>query len=237
MAIVSMEDLHLDKPREGLSGSAEFSFNGSTGTTDKRDIAIGGRLEWRHARHADFLIARHAKGEALGVENTDRSFLHGRHIWQQHAGLAWEGFLQGERDRFRRLSFRGLVGGGARITLLDRTGQQAAYLGVGAMSERERYTTLAGSTGEETASTTRANLYLVYKIRFRPGVDLVNTLYYQPSLSDRSDYRLLDSLALQVDLTNTLALQLSIDLSRQSYPPVGVEKSEVVYQTGLKWKF
>jgi len=236
-SIVSMESLHLGEPKEGFNGELELSFSGASGNTDKMDIAAGARLEWRQGAHTNYIVGNHAYGEALDTTNTDRSFLHLRHITQLTPTLAWEAFAQGERNELNRLQFRGLLGGGARLKLLDPSESHAAFLGIGAMSVRETYTTTAGTTETETDRQWRGNLYLVAKFRIGPGVRLVNSLYYQPSLGDIRDYRLLDTFALHVDLTDTLAIRLNVDIVHDSEPPASVRETDVIYRTGLSWSF
>lgn len=236
-AIVSMESLHLGTPKPGFGGEVELAWSGSTGNTDKTDLAAGTRLEYRRDRHTDFLVASYAYGQVSDVDNTDRSFLHLRHIYQRAATLAWEGFGQGERNEFARLEFRGLLGGGARFTLIEKTDVQAAFVGLGAMYARESYTELVGIEPAYTRRLWRGNLYAVFKYQFRPGVRMANTLYYQPALEDAADYRLQDALALQVDITDTLALQLTAHYTHNSRPPATVKRTDVVYRTGINWTF
>jgi len=232
-----MESLHLAEPKEGFNGELELSFNGASGNTDKTDIAAGTRLEWRQGARTNYVVGNYAYGEALDTRNTDRSFLHLRHITQQTPALAWEAFAQGESNELARLLFRGLLGGGARLKLLDHSDARAAFSGIGAMYVRETYTMFAGATDEESDRQWRANLYLVAKYRMGPATRLVNSLYYQPSLSALGDYRLLDTFALHVDLTDTLALRVNVDIVHDSEPPVGVRETDVTYRTGLSWSF
>ena len=236
-SIVSMKSLHLGEPKEGFDGELELSLSGASGNTDKTDIAAGTRLEWRQAVHTNFLVAHYAYGEAFDTRNTDRSFLHLRHITQQTPVLAWEAFAQGESNELARLQFRGLLGGGVRLNLLDASETRAAFLGIGAMYVRETYTASTMGTIEENDRQWRSNLYLVAKYRIGAGVRLVNSLYYQPSLNDIGDYRLLDTFALHVDLTDTLALRLNAEVVHDSQPPANVRETDVTYRTGLSWSF
>lgn len=236
-AIVSMESLHLGTPREGFHGEVDISWSGASGNTDKSDLAAGSRLEIRHDRHTDFLVGSFAYGEVADVENTNRWFLHFRHIFQYSPTLAWEGFAQGESNEFARLQFRGLLGGGARFTLIEKSDAEAAFVGLGTFYSRETYTELAGVEPAYSERLWRGNLYLVLKYQFRPGVRMANTLYYQPALDDFEDYRVQDAFALQIDVTDTLAFRVSVNITHNSRPPATVEETDVVYRTGLNWTF
>lgn len=236
-AIVNMESLHLQQPKEGFSGEVELAASGASGNTDKSDVAFGARLEWHHERRTDFLVGNYNYGRAAGTTNTDNAFLHLRHVYQATAGLAWEGYGQLQRDRFARLTLRELAGGGARFTLTPRDRDRAAFLGLGAFHEREDLSEKAGTTDAGADRHWRGNFYWVFKRELRDDVHIVNSVYYQPALNEASDYRALDTAALQVDLTDRLALKIGLTVAYDNRPPQTVRKTDVTYRTGLAWSF
>jgi putative salt-induced outer membrane protein YdiY len=236
-AVVSMEDLHLKKPAEGFEGEFDLSAGGASGNTDKTDVSAGTRLQWQTGIHTNFLVMSYAYGQTNGVRDTNRSFLHARHIFQTSDPLAWELFLQGERNEFGRIAFRRLAGGGARFSLLERQERSAAFLGAGAFHEWETVIDTIGTTDTGTASTWRGNLYLVLKYRFNENVRLVSSTYYQPSFDDVSDYRALENSALEVAMTDKLGLRVGVEVRHDSRPPQTVDETDVTYRTGINYKF
>jgi len=236
-AVVSMESLHLQAPPDGFTGEIDLSAGGASGNTDKSSIAAGTRLQWHAGRHTSFLVLSHAYGETNDVRDTNRSFLHARHIIQLRTQLAAELFAQGEQDEFARLEFRGLAGGGARYALLEREVHSAAFLGIGAFHQTETLTSVAGTTDSGTERSWRGNLYLVLKYHFTDTARLVSSTYYQPAFEGAGDFRLLENAALDVTLTDKLALRIGLEIRHDSRPPETVEQTDVTYRTGLNYKF
>ncbi len=236
-AIVGTESLHLGPPQQGFNGKVELAVSGASGNTDKSEFAADTRLEWAYGQHTSFVVGSYSRGEVSDVVNTEKSFLHLRQVFQQTPFLAWEGFAQGERDEFARLSARRLIGGGSRLTLLEQSPDRAMFFGLGAMLVGETTTEQVGTTDAGSERLWRANTYLVLKYRIQETVTLINSIYYQPALRGGSDYRLLDTLTLQVKLADRLALQLSLNVTHDSRPPETIENTDVVYRTGLSWSF
>jgi putative salt-induced outer membrane protein YdiY len=236
-AVVSMENLHLKTPAEGFEGEIDLSAGGSSGNTDKSDISVGTRLQWQTGMHTDYVVLNYAYGESNDVRDTNRSFLHVRHIGRISRPLAWELFLQGESNEFGRIEFRRLAGGGARFSLLEKQTRSDAFLGVGAFYEMQTITDIIGTTDTGTETTWRGNLYLVLKYVLNDNVRLVSSTYYQPSFEDSGDYRAIENAALEVSMTEKLALSVRIEVKHNSRPPQTVEKTDVIYRTGINYKF
>ena len=235
-AIVNMESLHLGQPEDGWSGRFELSASGSTGNTEKWDAAAGLRLQRHEGVNTSFLVLDYTYSRSLGQTNTDKGFAHLRHIYQYNTDIAYEGFLQAAQDPFARLAYRRLAGAGLRYTLTEPSPQHAWFLGVGAFYEKEQLTNPA-PTEDEFDKGWRGNLYLVMKHQFNNQTRFISSTYYQPRLSDTDDFRILERAGLSVSLAEKLSLQLSIDVSYDSEPPLGVRKTDTGYRTGISYQF
>jgi putative salt-induced outer membrane protein YdiY len=235
-AIVTMESLHTLKPASGFSGQLDLSLNGSEGSTDKQEYGVATRLQWHQPeRYTNFLLLDGSYGEVNGVTNTEKGFIHGRHIRPLTGKLDGELFAQAEKNRFSRLTLRTLAGGGARLTLIDRPEQGLVIGGLGAFWSREEIDDSYADEGSDTRW--RANGYLVAKYRFSPTAQLTNTLYYQPALDEMADYRLIEQFGLSVTLTDALSLGFAIDHAYDSRPPTGVDQAQMSYKTTLGIRF
>jgi putative salt-induced outer membrane protein YdiY len=234
-AIVNMEDLHTGEPKEGFSGQVELSFNRSSGNSEVQEYSLGSRLQHHHNAITNYLLLSGSYGESSGVRNTEKGFLHGRHMRALTPTVTAEAYAQTEYDKFARLEFRGLLGGGARLTLLPRAEKGEAYLGLGAYYSEERIDETYADGGSETLW--RANSYLVLKYQASDNTTLVSTTYYQPALDDGSDYRLMEQAALKVKMSDMLSLVVAVDYRRDSRPPIGVESEDVSYTTSLSLEF
>ena len=234
-AIVSMEGLHTSKPEEGFSGNVELSASNSSGNTEKEEYSLGTRLQWQHGAMTDFLLLSADYSKNGDIKTSDNGFIHLRHIQQFHQVVAWEAYLQAEKDQFARLEYRGLAGGGLRFSLYEEENLGAVYLGLGAYYSEERIDKSYADAGTETLW--RGNSYLLLKYQLNPDAAVMSTTYYQPASGNPDDYRLLEQAALKVKLTDLLSLVVSYDLRFDSDPPLGVEKRDSTFKTSLSVDF
>lgn len=234
-AIVSMESVHSNKPKEGFSGNVELSISNTSGNTEKEEYSLGSKLQWHQGEMTDYLLLSADYAKSAGVKSSDNGFAHLRHIQQFQPSVAWEAYLQVEKDQFSRLEYRGLAGGGLRFTLLEKESRGAIYLGLGAYYSEERIDKSYADAGTETLW--RGNSYLLLKYQINPDAALMSTTYYQPASGNPDDYRMLEQAALKVKLTDRLSLIVSYDLRFDNDPPLGVEKRDSTFKTSFAVDF
>lgn len=238
-AIVNVESLRIDpgKEKSGFDGLFNLDINGNNGNTRNARAGMGMQLKWYDQYSTDLFIVDYAYGESDKVKDMDKSFMHYRHVWYANDWLSWEAFAQLQTDEFTRLKLRSLLGAGARFSLLRDNDRHTAYVGTGVFRSREKLDPLTGSTTVEEDYATRINFYQVYQYRLSDNSRLTNMVYYQPDVSEVSDYRLLEQLALKVDINKSLSLKISLDVARDSRPPQAVKKTDTSYNTGLEYRF
>ncbi len=221
---------------EGFNGRFNLALGGAAGNTDKANLRTGARLEWKRDRITDLGILEYHYGETNEVRDTNRAFGHLRRTVQYRERRAVEGFGQVERNEFTRLSFRGLAGGGLRLTL-SRDEDFRAYLGVGAFAVREELEERPNATDAGARRFVRGNIYLSLNGNLNDHTTIYNTLYYQPALDDFPDARVLNEAGLLIQLSRQIDLRSSIQVVHQSRPPQLVDKTDVTYLTGIEYRF
>jgi len=236
-AIVNIESLRTGEPPQGYSGSMNLAVDGQSGNTEKLGINAGARLQWHRGAVTNFALLRYTYGETSGIQDTNKLFSHARHIRRVSEDTAYEGFIQAERNTFARLSFRGLMGGGVRLKLLETPGVKSLHLGLGGFFSRETLQERTGLTDGGSQNIWRFSTYLNYLHRLNDQVRVLSTTYYQPAMDDFSDYRLLEEATLSVKMNDKLSLNLSLDLTHDSKPPQSVKKTDTTYSTGIEYSF
>ncbi len=234
-AIVNMEELHTGEPKPGFSGQVELSMQNSRGNSDKQEYSLGSRLQHHRDAITNYLLLSGSYGESNGIKNTEKGFLHARHIHRLGPILSAEAYTQAETDTFARLELRALLGAGVRLTLLPRAERGEAYLGLGGYYSEERIDQSFADGGTE--ALWRANSYLVLKYQVSDNTTLLSTTYYQPALKDAADYRLLEQAAMRVKVSEMLSLIVALDYRRDNRPPIGVEKEDINLSTSLSLEF
>lgn len=237
-AIVNTEDTRVKEPEPGFSGNFSLAWTGQSGNTDKSTASVGGRLQWYYQPVTDFIVFNHDSGKTSGVRDTNRSFLHARHIHELTPRWAWEAFGQAEENEFTRLSFRGLLGGGVRREAFrSDDGRLVLTAGLGGLYSREELDPAAGATDAGVDTLVRGNFYFIIKYQLNETVRLASTTYYQPATSDFQDFRALEQASLHVNLTRRLDLKISLDVAHDNRPPQLIEKTDTTYRTGIEYQF
>ena len=236
-AIVNIENMRVGPAEAGLSGNLDLSISGKRGNTHKDEYGLDGRIQNNSNQVTDFVVISYDYGEASNVTNTNKTFIHARHVVKYQPRWGWEAFVQAEENQFARLSFRGLIGAGLRFTLTEIPQQLGLYLGAGAFWSRETLDTVPGLTDNGSENFSRANFYLVYKHKLNQQLSLVSTTYYQPRMSDINDFRALEQAGLAVKMTDNLSIKLSLDIAHDSRPPQSIDKTDISYNTSLSYRF
>ncbi len=236
-AVVNIEDIRPGDPQEGYSGSANFAVSGKSGNADKLAVDAGGRLQWHRDLITNFAILNYAYGQSRGVRDTNRTFFHLRHIQEAGPAHSYEAFTQVETNEFTRLSFRNLIGGGARFTLQKNPAVRSTHLGVGLFYSVEVLDKQAGLTDDGLSDLWRFNVYISHKRRLNSQMQLVSTTYYQPGIGNPGDFRLMEQAALNVKMTEQLSLKIALDILHDNRPPQSVEKTDTSYSTGIEYQF
>jgi len=231
-AIVSMEDMHLGAPPQGFSGSFALDLAIEGGNTKHQGVASGAKFQWTEDKITDFIMMNHDYGETAGIKNKNKGFMHYRHIDQFDVEYAWEGFMQGSFNEFTNLKLRALIGGGIRMTLGERSESRAFLLGLGAFYEREKLDSIYPDEAN-TENKVRANSYLIIKYQFNEHVSLINSIYYQPSMSGSSDFRLIEDLTVVSKLSEIMSLKVSVNIAHDSEPPRDIKQTDSSLKLGF----
>lgn len=239
--VSNMGNVHLSPAEPGVSGEFNLGFGGAEGNTENMSFSLDAHIDRVTQRHTTVFLVGGAYGESEQVKDTEEMFMHIRHIRPQTSVLSWDNFAQVESNTFTRLSYRALVGSGARWQLFgsNQTGSNSEnkkFLGLGAFVEREKLE--AGSSGEvKTTDATRGNMYFITQFRINPQSLVKSSTYWQPNLEKLSDARSLQDFTLEVAMANRVNLALSLRIKHDTEPPAGVEHTDITYQTGVAIKF
>ena len=239
--VSNMGNVHLSPAAPGVSGEFNLGFGGAEGNTEKMAFSLDAHIDRITHRHTTVLLFGGVYGESDQVKDSEEMFLHVRHIRPLTSVLSWDNFAQVESNTFTRLSYRALIGSGARWQLFassqdDSNSENKTFLGLGAFIERERLEEGSSSYVKETDAT-RGNLYFITQFRVNPQSVIKSSSYWQPELEQLSDARALQDFTLEVAMANRVDLALSLKIKHDTEPPAGVEHTDITYQTGVSVKF
>lgn len=236
-AIVNMDGLHFDKLKQDtFTADMDLTARGSTGNSESSRVSFNSQVSWISEKSINLAILGHEYGKSNNVRNINKSFVHYRYIYRLDETMDLEIFTQLETNEFTRLSYRGLLGTGLRFIISD-TDNHRAFLGAGGFYSKEKTEFTVGLTDHGTEEFSRGNFYFLSKYKLNSSVSFSNAIYYQPRLSEFSDYRALLESKLDFSITEKLKLRLSLDISHDSRPSQTIETTDTSYMTGLSYHF
>jgi len=236
MAIVNMDGLHFDNKKDTFTADLDLTVSGSTGNSNTIKAALNAQFSWRAERSINLAIFGYKYGESNNIPSLNKAFIHYRYIYQVNNTMDWELFGQVETNEFTRLSYRGLLGSGARFSI-SKSEKHRAFLGAGGFYSKEKTEYTSGLTDDGVESFTRANFYLLSKYKVNSTISFSNGIYYQPRLSQFSDYRALLETKFDFKINEDLSFRLSLDVEHDSEPSQTIKSTDVSYKSGLIFNF
>ena len=236
-AIVDIDNAIIRHDNPAFEIKLNLSLSGKNGNSDSQTSSAGGRLQWAKENSISFVVFDTERGDSSGVLSSRNSFIHTRHIARLNDQIDYELFAQMESNEFTRLQLRWLVGGGLRRDFMKNHDGHSLYLGAGAFHATENIEDAISQNEEAEQRTLRVNIYMFNEHQISSSTLVKNTLYYQPDIEAREDYRWLEKFRLEVSMTEILSLVVALDITYDSEPPQGVRKRDLSYMTGLQFKY
>jgi hypothetical protein len=166
-----------------------------------------------------------------GVTHLRIQFLHEK-------TLGYEIYTQHQYDRPRGLTFRGLVGAGGRLRLVQ-TDLHNLTAGLGAFYERERWLQ-PDDEGVVDARFVKGNSYLSYRLKISETSDLNGVVYYQIGHDRAVDlfrHRMTGELNLSVKIFENFSLTSSFIGAYETRPLVPILRFIFATTNGVRLDF
>lgn len=226
MNIESLRNLE----KQGLVGSLGLRISGATGNTDKITGSVSTSNGYLSDEREILAMASYRYGQSRGEKDTNAGSVHLRHTRHYSDIPDIEIFTQWQFDEFAKLNSRPLAGFGLRKSLIKKE-NQFLYLGLGAFYERQ--------DREDSAdkNSTRINSYISYLNRVNKNVEASVVLYYQPDATETEDARVNADAGLEFALSKATTFSTSMGLTYDSRPPQGVASTDVIYFSGLHFRY
>ncbi|WP_034260820.1 DUF481 domain-containing protein [Altibacter lentus] len=230
--IVNVESLRKVTDTSGWSGAASLNFALKRNVNDFLTISNNIHVQYKMNEHLVLFKndIEFQKIEGARLENSGIS--HIRYNYRFHPRIAWEVFTQGQYNKVSLIDFRGLLGAGPRFKLSNSENYKF-YLGTLAMYEHEEISD--GVTPIQR--TLRGSLYLSFSLYPTERISVVSTTYYQPRISQFSDYRISSQSSLLIDLFANFAFKTSYTFTYDAFPAVGIPNSQYDFTTGITYSF
>ena len=221
--IVNMESSR----KEGLIGShfqINIGLNGSSGTVDRTNYSLEGRVDINSDKWQRFGILSYKREEKDDSITSNNTFLHLRGVRKISPLLAVEGFIQLSEKPLQKIKRRELIGAGIRLSPY-----KSIKVGLGVFNEDEERVL------SKSRETVRINSYITNSFNISESASFESTLYIQPDIEDFSELRSYLVLGLRLKISERFSSIINYENTHDSSPPPLTDKSNSFY--GVKFSF
>ena len=217
-------------PPPEREGSAEFAFVGTTGNSSTQTIGLGGEFIYRPSLWETTLKMSYVRNEAedqLKAQAFVLTIRAQRPIKPRLSGYGQYGY---QRDRFAGILDRNAIEAGVAYSLLEQAPHRLIVdAGLGYANEQR----LVGSS----LSTATLGGGGFYTVKISQTSELSEDGHLVFSLSEGSDWRYANAVALTAKVTTLFSLKVSNAIRYLNQPTVGFKNMDAVTAIALVAKF
>lgn len=227
--IVNVENLRHDIDSLGWSGHARLDIELEKNNTSRiLNFTNQLRIQYRNEKNLWFLIHDMSFKEINTNEITNNSTQHLRYSRTLSSKFSYEAFLQSQTDKISEIKLRALVGNGVRYNLYASK-KYKFFLGVTLMYEHEN----SVDDIENVHNDIRNSNYFSLKVQPNSNISLVSSNYFQPLVTQFSDYRILSESSILFKIFKKLKFITTFYYIYDSFPVTNVVKEQFKLTSGL----
>ncbi len=214
-----------------------FAYDGTQGNLTMNQIGLSPNIILLRSRNEYKLLGGYSFLSEQGENIMNSGYIHLRHNFKISERLKTLAFYQVQFNEVLLLNQRQLFGLGLRYRLIDK--DSLSYdISAGPMREYEMLDGASLEPGETIATSfTRASIVSSFSWEAGKNFSIHHVLYYQPYLSDFSDFRLLNDLNFVVSLSKYFSLVTAVTTRYDNLPPSTLKKFDNAVSIGVNVKF
>ena len=224
---VNIESIRNNKKESGFYNDTSVSAEFQRGNVKTSSFELVNRLDYHRNNSHTFLQLSGQIAEQNKKIFKNEAFSHLRFTNMFYGNIGYELFTQAQYDEFKNLKLRQLNGAGARFQLRNHK-KNRLTVGIGIMTDYEIV------EPNQTDFTLRSTSYIAYN-NIGKLIETNAVAYFQPSIQDTNDYRILTEASISSKLTNKLRLEVSINFNYDTLPPEGILKNDLIIKNVLKY--
>ena len=236
-AQVNTETLRGTSSKKEYRSKAKFDFGYEKSKDEIFDILFTLRSDYSIPDNLhSFVILNYQNGYKSDQNEKNiimnKGFGHLRLTKKLFFNLNIEFFSQVGFNDFLSIKERKLYGTGLRTTIIERD-KVKSYFGTGMMKEYEVYDIKYNSI----QLLNRLTNYLTMNIRFNDNISFKNISYYQPSIINRNDFRVLVDNEIKFKINNRSSINMTINYRFDNEPHGNIGKSYFQINNGFELEF
>jgi hypothetical protein len=217
--------------QEGWHGNINFNLSFQRNTSDILTYGNKSTIQWQKKKHRLLLLTDLSRVQAAGADFVNQGFWHGRYNYHldEKKRVSLEVFQQMQFNSVQLIQFRYLTGAGLGWNVLERDSFKFR-VGTLPMYEYEELTT------NVIERNFRQSTYVLLFFKLNM-LEFQSINYYQPKVTDFSDYRFSSSSSVEFTLRKWLKYNVSFDLLYDSKVPATIPDLVFTLRNGLGVEF
>lgn len=217
---------------------SELGLNAARGNSSYTMLSTGLRLTHLNKQEFEFdWSSALTYGESNGAVIARRMQTALKGDWRPTATWSPFVFASIERDRIRRINALANAGAGLKWTYFRNTRGSASVSGAALYAYKEVLAASPTAPAEPIQHTARASLRPKVVQRFKSGLSIEQTTFWQPDIANTADYTIdaVTRLGYSPSKMSTIFTQYTYRVD--SRPPAGVKREDQLMVAGIKLQF
>lgn len=217
--------------QEGWHGNVNFNLSFQRNTSDILTYGNKSTIQWQKNRQRLLLLTDLSRVQAAGADFVNQGFWHGRYNYHldKKKRVSAEVFQQAQFNSVQLIQFRYLTGAGIGWNAVEKDSIKFR-VGTLPMYEYEELTT------DVIERNFRQSTYVLFFFRLKM-LEFQTINYYQPKITELSDYRFSSSSTIEFTLRKWLKYNVSFDLLYDSKVPSTIPDLVFTLRNGLGVEF
>jgi putative salt-induced outer membrane protein YdiY len=229
--IMNIEQDRIKTDTTGWAGTLEMSFQYIKNTKELINASSHIHLQYKTQRSLYLMLTNYSLAKSGSSNFADAGYLHLRYNYKFKPWLTAEIFTQIQYNNPLNIKLRGLTGAGPRFKVF-KTKTFVLYYAMLYMYEHENVV-----KPDLTHKDHRMSTYISFTWKLKDNFSLINTCYYQPKISDFSDFRFASHTDMKIKISKHLAFKLSHIYTFDSDPAENIPKYTHALQNTLSFEF
>lgn len=219
---IESQRMQTDYVRFVLKSDFLFNYSNNDGIYIYRfDVGLATQYKLKNYKDTFFFIGNYGLIRSEGLDYQNSWFLHLR--YNRKLGLnkrfRLESFIQDQNNELLSINSRNLIGLGLRYKFVKDENFHA-YLGNSYMYEKE-----VSDIVDQKYYNSRNSTYLSLTLKLpKSGLELLNTVYFQPLYEDISNFRVLEQFKAEMPLFGNLKVSALFNYFYNNINPLGTSE-------------
>lgn len=229
---VNPESVRSRKDSTGFSGTVGLDVSFIKNTSSIFSLGNSVYIQYNNKKHLVFFINSLNIKKVDDESIIDKGTQHLRYNYKLNSKIALEAFVQNHYNKISKIDKRRLTGAGTRFTIFDED-KFEAYLGTLLMYEYEKIKEDQIIYNEDF----RFSGYASFRWFPLKNTTITSTTFYQPKLSEFSDYRIFSSNSILFKVVKGLSIGITYIANFDTHPAIDIPKYQYRLMNGLTYTF